>query len=317
MEPGDPVQLQCYNRGCGKKYNQADNGPESCLYHSGEPFFHDAYKGWSCCKKKSIDFTTFLSIPPCTRGYHSNVKPDNTNKLKEVTKDSSHELITQKPIKIINTKHIEVNESRPSLDEVMITIQTSVFEQYQKYLDNSTLSPNCSDNSVSSRSVVCTNTGCGATRECKEDICVFHPGQAIFHEGMKYWSCCKKKTTDFNNFINQIGCERGEHNWESRQSSDKTQESLDCRLDMYQMSKDCVVSIFAKNIQPQSCLVSCNRVRLRVSFKCQQGNYEKSFDLFGVINPVECKATISQSKLEISLRKSVDTLSLWPRLTLF
>lgn len=34
----------------------------SCVYHPGEPFFHDAYKGWSCCKKKCTDFTEFLNI---------------------------------------------------------------------------------------------------------------------------------------------------------------------------------------------------------------------------------------------------------------
>lgn len=36
---------------------------ESCRHHSGEPVFHDAYKGWSCCKKKCTDFTEFLNIP--------------------------------------------------------------------------------------------------------------------------------------------------------------------------------------------------------------------------------------------------------------
>lgn len=34
----------------------------SCVYHPGDPFFHDAYKGWSCCKKKCTDFTEFLNI---------------------------------------------------------------------------------------------------------------------------------------------------------------------------------------------------------------------------------------------------------------
>lgn len=39
------------------------------------PYFHDAYKGWSCCKKRSVDFTEFLNIKGCELGKHSNVKP--------------------------------------------------------------------------------------------------------------------------------------------------------------------------------------------------------------------------------------------------
>jgi cysteine and histidine-rich domain-containing protein len=37
--------------------------------------FHDAMKAWSCCDKKSVDFTQFLSYPGCTKSKHSNVKP--------------------------------------------------------------------------------------------------------------------------------------------------------------------------------------------------------------------------------------------------
>ena len=46
-----------------------------------------------------------------------------------------------------------------------------------------------------------------------ESECQFHPGVPIFHEGMKYWSCCNRKTSDFQSFLNQEGCERGAHKW--------------------------------------------------------------------------------------------------------
>lgn len=75
----------CYNKGCGKQFDLTDNGPESCIYHPGNPVFHDAYKGWSCCNKRSTDFTQFLSFPGCAKGVHSNVKPPEPEKpaLKE------------------------------------------------------------------------------------------------------------------------------------------------------------------------------------------------------------------------------------------
>lgn len=91
--------LLCYNRGCGQRFNAEENADgmglpyfcgtyclkfkilyvysknnvfityfyllelvDACLHHPGAPFFHDAYKGWSCCKKKCTDFTEFLNI---------------------------------------------------------------------------------------------------------------------------------------------------------------------------------------------------------------------------------------------------------------
>jgi len=59
------MEIPCNNRGCGKRYNPEKNTPDSteCVFHPGAPFFHDAYKGWSCCNKKCTDFTEFLNVP--------------------------------------------------------------------------------------------------------------------------------------------------------------------------------------------------------------------------------------------------------------
>ena len=71
----------CYNRGCGKQFKIKDNHDEACTFHPGAPYFHDAYKGWTCCQNKSTDFTTFLSTPGCSVGRHSNVKPVEPEKI--------------------------------------------------------------------------------------------------------------------------------------------------------------------------------------------------------------------------------------------
>lgn len=63
---------------------------------------------------------------------------------------------------------------------------------------------------------VCKNGGCGGTYdgpESNNSTCVYHSGVPIFHEGLKFWSCCSKKTTDFNAFLSQPGCESGKHVW--------------------------------------------------------------------------------------------------------
>jgi CHORD len=53
---------------------------DSCQYHPGVPVFHDALKGWSCCSRRSTDFTEFLNIPGCTFGIHNGVKPTEPEK---------------------------------------------------------------------------------------------------------------------------------------------------------------------------------------------------------------------------------------------
>lgn len=34
------------------------------------------------------------------------------------------------------------------------------------------------------------------------DCCRYHPGGPVFHDAIKRWSCCKKSSTDFTEFLN-------------------------------------------------------------------------------------------------------------------
>ena len=38
------VEHHCYNLGCGKKFKETSNHAKACTFHSGKPYFHDAYK---------------------------------------------------------------------------------------------------------------------------------------------------------------------------------------------------------------------------------------------------------------------------------
>lgn len=63
---------------------------------------------------------------------------------------------------------------------------------------------------------MCKNGGCGCAYESAASnlaVCVYHPGVPIFHEGLKYWSCCTKRTSDFSAFLAQKGCQSGNHKW--------------------------------------------------------------------------------------------------------
>ena len=59
----------------------------------------------------------------------------------------------------------------------------------------------------------CCRSGCNAEYtgpEKNAECCYYHPGAPVFHEGMKFWSCCERKTSDFTSFLNQPGCEKTE-----------------------------------------------------------------------------------------------------------
>ncbi|EGD73171.1 hypothetical protein PTSG_04884 [Salpingoeca rosetta] len=61
---------------------------------------------------------------------------------------------------------------------------------------------------------LCLHRGCGkeySEEENKDGDCRYHPGTPIFHEGLKGWSCCNKRFTDFSEFLAYPGCTYGEH----------------------------------------------------------------------------------------------------------
>uniref|UniRef100_A0A8C9NQH3 Integrin subunit beta 1 binding protein 2 n=1 Tax=Serinus canaria TaxID=9135 RepID=A0A8C9NQH3_SERCA len=95
------MALLCYNKGCGQSFDPEHNAEDSCLYHPGVPIFHDALKGWSCCKKRTTDFSEFLSIKGCTKGFHSKEKPPEPSSQEKISEEPKakpvKELIVQGP----------------------------------------------------------------------------------------------------------------------------------------------------------------------------------------------------------------------------
>ncbi|KMZ69900.1 Cysteine and histidine-rich domain-containing protein [Zostera marina] len=61
----------CQNKSCGKTFKEKDNHETACEYHPGPANFHDRVKGWKCCEVYVNEFSEFLDIPPCTKGWHN------------------------------------------------------------------------------------------------------------------------------------------------------------------------------------------------------------------------------------------------------
>lgn len=227
------ADVLCYNRGCGKSFNPRNNPENGCCFHPGAPYFHETYKGWTCCNKRSSDFTTFLNFPGCTQGLHSNVKPEEPEAITGKKDDRTLEQQIEEVQKHRSPEPAE-RTPRPDFNKApLIRMNPSVAESLKSA--NPTTSVTIPLNSIATVSEngsipegePCKNGGCKVTfslTESSSASCKYHPGVPIFHEGMKYWSCCQKKTSDFQTFLNQEGCMLGEHKWK------KDSVSLSCKI---------------------------------------------------------------------------------------
>eukprot|EP00123_Amoebidium_parasiticum_P015032 comp22749_c0_seq3/m.35489 comp22749_c0_seq3/g.35489 ORF comp22749_c0_seq3/g.35489 comp22749_c0_seq3/m.35489 type:complete len:273 (-) comp22749_c0_seq3:31-849(-) len=234
------MPLKCYNKACGQDYEEADNSDTSCTYHPGGPVFHEGLKGWSCCKKRVTDFSDFLSMPGCTQGRHSNVKPEPPP---AATQQASHPAPIPSP-------HVAADAPPLSTEFMEIKLEQSApartqFESFKaKWLEDQQKALS----SEIAEGAPCNNKGCRASYP-NTDTCYFHPGNPVFHEGMKYWSCCERKTSDFQNFLDQSGCTDGDHTWREAEGGKKAKAN--CRYDYFQGGNWITMNIYAKHIDPE------------------------------------------------------------------
>ena len=153
---------------------------------------------------------------------------------------------------------------------------------------------------------------------------------------MKYWSCCQRKTSDFDNFLNQVGCEEGKHVW-LKKGGDKEQ-ATNCRFDHHQTGGFVVVTVYSKNSVPDQTTIKANKIKLELNITFEGGTkvFSKTLDLYGVsltkltrsglsirflsfcsfaikvIKFEECVVNFFQTKVEIKLKKA-DPIT-WPKL---
>lgn len=56
---------KCRRRACGAQYSGGSREGEKCVYHPGAPIFHEGSKGYSCCKRRVLEFDQFMKIEGC------------------------------------------------------------------------------------------------------------------------------------------------------------------------------------------------------------------------------------------------------------
>eukprot|EP00729_Bicosta_minor_P007839 gene7839-168_t len=144
----------------------------------------------------------------------------------------------------------------------------------------------------------CIRNNCGIVYEGEESLsktCTHCPGEPVFHEGYKYWSCCEgKKTLDFDSFLSMTGCaDEQKCQW----FKDAAEEG--------ETPGDVVVEIFAKCAEPEKTTVSINADTLDISTVYEKTNkFSLKVDLAGKIDITIAKVTLFSTKINIKLKKS-------------
>ncbi|XP_022647802.1 cysteine and histidine-rich domain-containing protein 1-like isoform X1 [Varroa destructor] len=302
----------CYNKGCAQNFDENENKYDACRYHPGVPVFHDVYKGWSCCNKKTIDFTEFLNIKGCSVGPHSSVKPPETSKPKQ-------NLHIDVPVAKGNAagdceREVRAPTTampRPSSSEKMIKLPFKVSEGLKPLLEklNETADLKKERNIEVGQipfGTQCKNSGCKTTfmgDHTNNETCYYHEGAPVFHEGMKYWSCCQRKTSDFAAFLDQEGCSSGKHVWFKQKI---TEQAVTCRYDWHQTGSDVVISVFAKTSIPDKSFVELNPVKCRIHlvFGAERNVFEKTIILGGIVDVASSSVNFFGSKVEIAMKKA-------------
>eukprot|EP01135_Chromosphaera_perkinsii_P000234 Nk52_evm3s62 gene=Nk52_evmTU3s62 len=332
------AELTCYNKSCGLKYVESDNHSSACRYHPGEPVFHDALKGWSCCDKRYRDFQDFMGIPGCATGRHSNEKPAPKGKSaaegnEEAEKARAEQEAAEKARRLEKKLAEERDAAKVvSLDMIEVPVKITksaerAWEPVANRLKELSLKSNeqqgsgavgdksacAKDEEDIKEGTTCRNNACGKSysqqlmKDCP--VCKYHPGGPVFHETAKFWSCCKKKVFDFDDFLKLPGCTEGTHKWsDDEKNGEKGSSSelkpVECRIDWYQTETCVNVSIFAKKCNPSAAKVKLSGKKLDVYLELN-GDSVCSIQkgLFGEVDQANSTAELLGTKLELSLKK--------------
>ncbi|KAJ1939510.1 hypothetical protein GGF37_004374 [Kickxella alabastrina] len=298
---------KCTRNGCGLEFDETINDPLACQYHPGKPEFHEGLKGWTCCKPRVYSFDEFMDIKGCQLAPHSS-EPKN--------KDD--------PFKADLTKH----------DDVLPELQSTADENAKAKAAPAAPAPPVAlaapakapepepiDEDPSGilvpAGMQCKRNGCTAVYVSEDEShqdgqCQFHPGNALFHEGNKGWTCCRPRATEFDEFLRIKGCARGRHLFVGTRP-DKKAQAEKCRRDYYQSGTNVIVSIYAKKIDREASWIKFVPRALQVHLVYGENKvYDDEIELYDEIDPTASSFEFLSTKAEVTLVKVAQAQ--WPTL---
>lgn len=296
---------KCVHKGCGKTFDKPDES--ECIYHSGPPVFHEGQKGWKCCKPRVLTFDEFMNIPPCTKGQHSAV--DDTPAPEPEPQDNAAtakpgsaptEPAQPKPQASLPTRSAPAATPKPATTPAPVEDESD---------DPDTPIP---------QNASCKRRGCNATStgsgDRSSETCVHHPGQALFHEGSKGWTCCKRRVLEFDEFLRIEGCKsKARHLSVGKKKDPSVEEVLQTvRHDFYQTPRSVIASLYLKKVDKESSRIVFRDARtIELDLKTTDAKrFTQDVPLYAGIDTEKSSYKVMGTKVEFNLVK-VDGTS-WP-----
>ena len=197
------VQKACRNPGCKKKYLESENNDQACNFHSGKPIFHDLKKGWACCNQIAYDWDEFEKLKTCATGRHIDVDPFSAASGQDQFFKSNTVAYAKQAVEKEEAKKVlTIEEYNQQQEELKKKKEAEEAAREKKYFV------------TAGGKHKCTNKGCLKDfdpNENTDEACKYHPGEPVFHDVKKMWTCCKIETWDWDEFMKIVPCSAGKH----------------------------------------------------------------------------------------------------------
>jgi hypothetical protein len=140
-----PTGAKCRRSACKAEYSgaarqgteQDDNGP--CTFHKGVPIFHEGSKGYSCCKRRVLEFDEFLKIQGCTtEPHHLFLTPPADPNAEELVQARSDFYQTYDKVHVsIFAKKVKKEEAKVEItrDELRLDLPMEGGKRYKEVID--------------------------------------------------------------------------------------------------------------------------------------------------------------------------------------
>jgi hypothetical protein len=240
-----------------------------------------------------------MAIPPCTTGKHSTVDDTPAPEPKPSEEEVEAKIQEQKQ---------KAENLQPAVARVAVAAQPPRATPSPAPPEDEDDDPDLPISDGAS----CKRKGCGATFNAGQsrdgEECVHHPGQALFHEGTKGWTCCKKRVLEFDEFMKLPGCKtKDRHLFVGKKKDPTAEEQLsEVRNDFYQTATTVIASLYLKKINKDRSKVDftdANTVQLDLH-TTDSKHYQTSVQLYGPIKPADSTFKIMGTKLELTLAKA-------------
>jgi len=130
---------QCKRGGCTHSYVDQSSKTSSCVYHSGVPIFHEGSKGWSCCRRKCLDFDDFMKIEGCEVGKHKFLLSASAQEQVKCRYDWYQIPSKSQVLASVYAKNVVADQSSIKFEPYQLKIDLK-FKDGKKYTDNIVLS---------------------------------------------------------------------------------------------------------------------------------------------------------------------------------